>query len=174
MEALWNTVGNIKFADWLLIQCYMGWRPQEMGLLELKDVDLEKWCIIGGMKTEAGKHRTVPIHTRIRDLVKRNYDEAVSLGSDRLFNDPEAAKGGMRITYDKYAGRFNKVVAALHLRSEHRPHDPRTTFITMAKKAGVDEYVVKRLAGHKITDVTEAVYTIRDIEWLRAEIEKMP
>ena len=58
----------------------------------------------------------------------------------------------------------NKVVAALHLRSEHRPHDPRTTFITMAKKAGVDEYVVKRLAGHKITDVTEAVYTIRDIE----------
>ena len=34
----------------------------------------------------------------------------------------------------------------------------------MAKKAGVDEYVVKRLAGHKITDVTEAVYTIRDIE----------
>lgn len=61
-------------------------------------------------------------------------------------------------------GRFNKVVAALHLRSEHRPHDPRTTFITMAKKAGVDEYVVKRLAGHKITDVTEAVYTIRDIE----------
>lgn len=174
MEALWNTVGNIKFADWLLIQCYMGWRPQEMGLLELKDVDLEKWCITGGMKTEAGKHRTVPIHTRIRDLVKRNYDEAVSLGSDRLFNDPEAAKGGMRITYGKYAGRFNKVVAALHLRSEHRPHDPRTTFITMAKKAGVDEYVVKRLAGHKITDVTEAVYTIRDIEWLRAEIEKMP
>lgn len=80
----------------------------------------------------------------------------------------------MRITYDKYAGRFNKVVAALHLRSEHRPHDPRTTFITMAKKAGVDEYVVKRLAGHKITDVTEAVYTIRDIEWIRDEIEKMP
>ena len=44
----------------------------------------------------------------------------------------------------------------------------------MAKKAGVDEYVVKRLAGHKITDVTEAVYTIRDIEWLRDEIEKKP
>ena len=93
-----------------------------------------------------------------------DFDEEFYLGSDRLFNDPEATKGGMRITYDKYAGRFNKVVAALHLRSEHRPHDPRTTFITMAKKAGVDEYVVKRLAGHKITDVTEAVYTIRDIE----------
>lgn len=53
MKALWNAVGNVKFADWVLIQCYMGWRPQEMGLLELKDVDLEKWCITGGMKTDA-------------------------------------------------------------------------------------------------------------------------
>lgn len=174
MESLWNAVGNIKFADWILIQCYMGWRPQEMGLLELKDVDLEKWCITGGMKTDAGRRRTVPIHIRIRKLVKKNYDESVAVGSDRLFNDPESVKGGMKITYDKYAGRFDKVVSALKLRSEHRPHDPRTTFITMAKKAGVDEYVVKRLAGHKITDVTEAVYTIRDIEWLRDEIEKMP
>lgn len=174
MKALWNAVGNVKFADWVLIQCYMGWRPQEMGLLELKDVDLEKWCITGGMKTDAGRHRTVPIHTRIRELVKRNYNESIALGSDRLFNDPEATKGGMKITYDKYAGRFDKVVTALNLRSEHRPHDPRTTFITMAKKAGVDEYVVKRLAGHKITDVTEAVYTIRDVEWLRDEVEKMP
>lgn len=174
MEILWDNVGKVKFVDWVLIQCYMGWRPQEMGLLEIEDVDLEKWCITGGMKTDAGRNRTVPIHTRIRDLVKKNYDAAVALGSDRLINDPAAVKGGMKITYDKYAGRFDKIVAALNLRADHRPHDPRTTFITNAKKAGVDEYVVKRLAGHKITDVTEAVYTIRDIEWLRDEIEKMP
>lgn len=174
MDSLWKNIDNIKFTDWILIQCYMGWRPQEMGLLKLENVDLEKWCITGGMKTDAGRHRTVPIHTCIRELVKRNYDEAIVLGSDRLFNDPESPKGGMKITYDKYASRFDKVIASLQLRSEHRPHDPRTTFITMAKKAGVDEYVVKRLAGHKITDVTEAVYTIRDIEWLRDEIEKIP
>lgn len=174
MDSLWKNIDNIKFTDWILIQCYMGWRPQEMGLLRLEDVDPEKWCITGGMKTDAGRHRTVPIHTCIRELVKRNYDESIALGSDRLFNDPDSPKGGMKITYDKYASRFDKVVVSLQLRSEHRPHDPRTTFITMAKKAGVDEYVVKRLAGHKITDVTEAVYTIRDIEWLRDEIEKMP
>ena len=88
------------------------------------------------MKTDAGRHRTVPIHTCIRELVKRNYDEAIVLGSDRLFNDPESPKGGMKITYDKYASRFDKVIASLQLRSEHRPHDPRTTFITMAKKSG--------------------------------------
>ena len=80
----------------------------------------------------------------------------------------------MTITYDKYAGRFNKVIAALKLRDDHRPHDPRMTFITMAKKAEVDEYTIKKLVGHRITDITEAAYTDRDLEWLRAELEKIP
>lgn len=174
MQTLWDNLGVVRFVDWILIQCYMGWRPQELAILEIENVDLENWCITGGMKTAAGKHRIVPIHPRIRELVKKNYDYALELGSDRLFNDPDAVKGGMKITYDKYAGRFEKVIAALGLREDHRPHDPRTTFITMAKKAKVDEFVIKRLAGHKITDITEAVYTKRDIEWLRAELEKMP
>lgn len=174
MQKLWDSLGVIRFVDWILIQCYMGWRPQELAILEIKNVDLENWCITGGMKTDAGRHRIVPIHPRIRELVRKNYEQAIELGSDRLFNDPDAVKGGMKITYDKYAGRFDKVITALGMREDHRPHDPRTTFITMAKKAEVDEFVIKRLAGHKITDITEAVYTKRDIEWLRAEIEKIP
>lgn len=174
MNTLWENIDSFRFVDWILIQCYMGWRPQELALLEIGNVDLENWTITGGMKTEAGRSRTVPIHTRIKELVRKNYNRAIELGSDRLFNDPDAVKGGMKITYDKYAGRFAKVIAALNLREDHRPHDPRTTFITMAKKAEVDEYVIKLLAGHKITDITEAVYTKRDIEWLRTELEKMP
>ena len=38
-------------------------------------------------------------------------------------------------------------MAALGMREDHRPHDPRTTFITMAKRAGVDEYVIKLLVA---------------------------
>lgn len=174
MKILWDNVDKIRFVDWILIQCYMGWRPQELATLHLADVNLDEWYMVAGMKTDAGKNRMVPIHTKIQSLVKRNYDYAVSLGSDALFNDPTATKGGMKITYDKYAGRFDKVMAALKLNPEHRPHDPRMTFITMAKKAGIDPMVVKRLAGHRINDVTEAVYTVRDLEWLRSDIEKIP
>lgn len=174
MKILWDNVDTLRFVDWILIHCYMGWRPQELAKLELKNVHLDEQYIVGGMKTESGKNRTIPIHPRIKDLVQRNYDKAVELGSKYLFNDPEAVKGGMTITYDKYAGRFAKIMSALNLREDHRPHDPRTTFITMAKKAGVDEYVIKILAGHKITDITEGTYTKRDIEWLRAELKKMP
>lgn len=174
MQDLWDNVDTLRFVDWILIQCYMGWRPQELAKLEIENVNLDNQYITGGMKTSAGKNRVVPIHPRIKDLVQRNYNQAVELGSQYLFNDPLAVKGGMTITYDKYAGRFAKIMNALKFREDHRPHDPRKTFITMAKKADVDEYVIKRLIGHRITDITEGTYTERDIEWLRAELEKMP
>lgn len=174
MQTLWDNVDSLRFVDWILIQCYMGWRPQELAKLKLDDVHLDEGYITGGMKTDAGKNRIVPIHSRIFDLVKKNYDTSVELGSEYLFNDPSAVKGGITITYDKYAGRFAKIISALNLREDHRPHDPRKTFITMAKKAGVDEYVIKRLIGHRITDITEAAYTERDVDWLRKELKKIP
>ena len=174
MQALWDNVNTKRFVDWILIQCYMGWRPQKLSNLKIENVHLDGQYITGGMKTSAGKNRSVPIHPRIKALVQKNYNQAVELGSQYLLNDPLAVKGGMSITYDKYAGRFAKVMDALNFRQDHRPHDPRKTFITMAKKADVDEYVIKRLIGHHITDITENVYTERDMEWLRVELEKMP
>ena len=65
------------------------------------------------------------------------------------------------------------MISALKLNPAHRAHDGRNTFITAAKKAKIDEYTIKLIAGHNITDVTEKVYTQRDLEWLREEIEKI-
>jgi integrase len=56
---------------------------------------------------------------------------------------------------------------------EHRLHDGRKQFVTMAKMAGMDEYALKRIVGHTIDDLTERVYTDRSVEWLKAEIEKI-
>lgn len=46
-------------------------------------------------------------------------------------------------------------------------------FVTMAKKYSVDEYAIKYIVGHAINDITEKVYTKREIEWLKTEIEKI-
>ena len=54
MQTLWENVGKIRFVDWVLIQCYMGWRPQELAILELEDVHLEERYIVGGMKHRPG------------------------------------------------------------------------------------------------------------------------
>lgn len=64
MNKLWNNLYDVDYVDVLLIQCYSGWRPQELGLLKMENVDLENWVIVGGMKTDAGKDRVVPIHPK--------------------------------------------------------------------------------------------------------------
>lgn len=172
-DILWENIDKISFVDWILIQCYMGWRPQELAILRLDEVNMDNWYIQGGLKTDAGKQRIVPIHSRIKPLVQRNYELAISLGSEFLLNDPDSTRGKFEITYDKYAHRFERVIGALGLNPEHRPHDPRNTFVTMAKKAKIDEYAIKKIVGHTVRDITESAYTDRDIEWLREDIEKI-
>lgn len=122
------------------------------------------------MKTESGKNRIVHIHTKIRELVKNKYDEAIDINSKYLFNCLDST--GIRYTYAKYQDRFEKIINNLELDYNHRPYDPRKQFVTMAKKYNVDEYAIKYMAGHSISDVTEKTYTTRSIEWLRDELEK--
>ncbi len=112
IKKLWDHLYDTDYVDVILIQCYSGWRPQELGLIELKNVDLENWFFIGGMKTDAGKDRLVPIHPRIRDLVKHRYQEAINLGSDYLINctDTKTHRSSLKMTYDKYRHRFERLL----------------------------------------------------------------
>jgi len=176
VEMMWNKVFEMKYLDIILIQCYTGFRPQELGNIRLEDVNLKEWTIKGGMKTDAGKDRLVPIHEKIKGLVKTKYRVAEKLGSEYLFNvpmwnDPENVEL-MHLTYRRYNYLFKECMKELGL-TGFKPHDPRKTFVTMAKRKGVDEYAIKLIVGHAIKDITERVYTERDIEWLRDEINKI-
>lgn len=174
MDKIWENI-HLPYADLIIIQCYSGWRPQELGLIKIEDVDIINWTFRGGMKTDAGKNRIVPIHSKIRPLVKARYDEAISLGSDYLFNCADTAthRSNLKLTYDKYRHRFDKIRDQLELNPSHRAHDGRKHFITLCKKYNVDEYAIKYMVGHSITDITEKVYTDRSIDWLKSEIEKI-
>lgn len=167
LGCLWAHVNDIPYADIILIQCYMGWRPKELGLLRIEDVNLDKGFIVGGTKTQAGTMRTVPIHSRIRPLVIQRYNEALSLDSKYLFNCTDSGNGVL--TYAKYRVRFTNVMRQIGIEG-HRPHDPRKTFVTLCKLAGVDEYAIKHMVGHAIADITESVYTERSVDWLAEEL----
>ncbi|MDR1066204.1 MAG: tyrosine-type recombinase/integrase [Clostridiales bacterium] len=175
MKSLWAHAEDKIYVDVILIQCYSGWRPQELGLLELENIDLENWTFKGGMKTEAGTDRTIPIHSRIQPLVLRKYKEAEALPSKYLFNSVSSASNrkDIRFTYDRYQKGFTRIRDELKLNPAHRPHDGRTHFVTSAKKYGVDEYAIKYIVGHKISDITERVYTKREFDWLKEEMEKI-
>lgn len=174
MKTLWNHRYD-TYEDIVLIQCYSGLRPQELGLVEMKNVDLDNDIIVCGMKTEAGTNRIVPIHPLIKDLIVRRYQEAEAIGSDFLFNTLECrtSKSKWKLTYDKYRHRFDNIIKKYNMNPAHRAHDGRKQFITMAKKCKIDEYALKYIVGHKISDITEKVYTERDMEWLKEEMNKV-
>lgn len=176
MELLWSHVDDMLYVDVVLIQCYSGWRPQELGLIRLEDVNIKDWTYMGGMKTDAGIARIVPIHPRIRHLVERKYKDAIDRNSEYLINKVgkyNYTKNGLRLKYDNYRKRFINIRTKLGLNPEHKTHDPRVQFVTMAKKYKVDEYAIKYIVGHTISDVTEKIYTKRDIDWLHEEIQKI-
>lgn len=168
IQILWNNVENITGIDMVLIQCYSGWRPRELCSIKLSDVDLESWTFVGGMKTSAGTNRMVPIHSKIRKLVKYRFEQSSNFGIEYLFSD-----NGKPFRYDMYQKLFTNIKTELNLNSKHRPHDGRKHFVTTAKKYQVDEYAIKYIVGHKINDLTEKTYTQRDFEWLRTEMEKI-
>mgnify|MGYP002621775967 CR=1 FL=1 len=149
-------------AQMILIQCYTGFRPDELCCIEVSKVNMTDWVIIGGAKTKAGKNRMVPIHKNIRALIQEKYNQAIKAGSMYLFN-----ADGQRVVYHHYLMRFVEDF------KDHRPHDCRKHFVTIAKKSGVDEYAIKRIVGHAIKDITESIYTDRDISWMHEEIAKI-
>lgn len=174
MDKLWKSIEFVPFADMIVYGCYSGWRPSELIELKIADVDLENEFIRGGIKTTAGKNRLVPIHPLIKPIVEKYYNEAVSVGSEYLFNDISKKKG-IGLSYDQYLSRFNNVMELLKFRLEITPHYTRHTFITKAKsrQVNMNEYILKLIVGHEIGDLTEHTYTHRELEDLREEMLKI-
>ena len=172
MRILWRNKEN-EIASMILIQCYMGWRPQELCDILMENVNIEEWFIIGGMKTQAGEKRIVYVLPAIQGLVMKWYSKAKELNSKYLFNIPSRSGVVGHLTYSMYRQRFNTTIKALKISSEHRSHDCRKHFITMAKKVNMDEYAIKKIVGHAISDITEKIYTDRDPDWLYNEMYKL-
>lgn len=171
LSILWQHTDDM-IIRFVLIQSYSGWRPGELLDLSLENIDLEHQMMTGGNKTENGKNRTVPIHSKIRHLIEENYELAkkYSLKKIAVVDKSDRYIIPSVSTLDR---RLKASLNSIGITAEHRPHDGRVTFVTLAKKYSLDEYAIKRIVGHAIDDITEKVYTIRDIEWLRSEIEKI-
>ena len=53
---------------------YTGLRPTELLEIQTENVHLDEKYMVGGMKTEAGKDRIIPLNDKIIPLVKNRYD----------------------------------------------------------------------------------------------------
>lgn len=174
LNKLWQSIEFVPFTDMIIYACYSGWRPSELISIKIEDVDLVEDFIKGGIKTTAGKNRLVPIHPLVKPIVEKYYNEAISVNSKYLFNDITKKKG-IGLSYDQYLSRFNNAMELLKFRLEITPHYTRHTFITKAKSRSVNmnDNILKLIVGHEIGDLTEHVYTHRELEDLREEMLKI-
>lgn len=84
ITALWEAKDTIPFTDMVLIGIYSGWRPQELSILKVADIDLGTGTMTGGLKTDAGKNRVVPVHSVIKPLIENRIKEASAMKSEYL------------------------------------------------------------------------------------------
>lgn len=175
LKKMWNNLEKFDYIGYILFQCYSGLRPTELCLITLDNVHLDENYIVAGIKTEAGRDRIIPIHPKVKSIVEKEYKRAKEMRSPWLFNYLETRNrtGNPKLTYDRYRVIFVGILQELNLSTEHKPHDPRKTFITLAKKYKMDEYALKRIVGHYIDDITEAVYTERSLDWYIEEMQKI-
>lgn len=168
VSKLWSNSSEY-FTKGILLQCYTGLRPGELCEIRMENIFLDKNYFIAGFKTEAGTNRVIPIHPGIKPILTELYQYAKEKGSEYLMLNRKDTQLKPLI----YRGYFIEICKQLGLSDEHKCHDPRKFFVTEAKKYQLDEYAIKRIVGHAITDLTESVYTERGVEWLLSEISKI-
>ena len=110
---------DLPFVDTILIYCYSGFRINELAKMPLDDIDLENRTFTDGLKTKYSRGRTIPIHSKIYELVKNRYDRHfVSL----IYHD-----GTRNISEIKYRKHFDKASKICEITEKHTPHDCRHT-----------------------------------------------
>lgn len=162
IELLWKHIDDIEFIDTILIMIYSGFRIGELLELETKNIDLVNMTMTGGLKTEAGKNRLVPIHPKIFPLIEKRYNK----DNQYLIINFK----GKKMKYDNYyKEKFIPIMEQLNM--EHRPHNCRHTFATLLSNANANATAIKKMIGHESYATTEKIYTHKDIEELRKNVE---
>lgn len=160
IERLWNT--DSKAAKITLVLIYCGFRCSEFLKLENANIHLDERYLVGGIKTEAGRDRIIPIHKRVDPILREYYNP------DSKYFFPNGIGGEMR--YSQFISDYwNPYQEELGM--EHYTHDCRHTFSTKLEQIGVSELHRKLIIGHSLQDDVTALYTHVSTEQLIADID---
>lgn len=147
IRVLWDNVEN-PTARWVLILMYTGLRIGELLALTGDTIYLDEQYMIGGLKSDAGRNRVIPLHQAIIPLV----EEQLGRGN-RLMR----SKTGHKMSYVSALRDFKQLMVDLNL-GDHKPHDTRKTAVSMMHGAGIPIETIRIIVGHSGKGVTEAVY----------------
>lgn len=154
-----------KWANTVMILIYSGLRIGELLGMKKANVDIEQMLFKGGIKTDAGKNKVVPIHSKIQSYVLYWYN----LPGEYLIT-----KDGCRVRTNYYRDWiFYPMIEGTNIRPHLTPHCARHTFGTLLDRAGANTKAIQELIGHADYNTTANIYTHPEIEALRNAIEQI-
>lgn len=161
LDLLWKNKDDPD-VQMVLILIYTGMRPTELLKIENCNVHLEEKYMIGGIKTENGIERIIPIADKIMPIIKSLYNPEFKFLVTHSFGHPYTYQG-WRPFWDNAMDK---------LKMDHLPHDGRHTCGTRLDNAGININITKNILGHGGGDVT-TVYIHKNARQLIEAINKI-
>lgn len=161
IEYLWKHKDD-EMVRILLILIYTSMRIGELLLITKGDINFEDSYMVGGIKTEAGKNRVIPIHREILPLMKEQLGDEEHIVRKR---------SGVPMPYRTFYNNFVKFMEKLGW--EHKIHDTRKTGISLMHSSGIPMETVRIIAGHSGKGVTERIYIYKEPKELVEEVNKI-
>ena len=159
-----NTHPLSDWAKTVVMMCYCGTRPGEFLAIKKADVKMRsRFFMVRDSKTSAGQNRMVPISKKTLAY----FDHWLATPGKTLIADEE----GKPYTYKRFLNSFKKTMA--ETRCVHKPHECRHTCATWLDDKGANKLSIKRILGHASQDVTDGVYTHKDLRQLKKAIDML-
>lgn len=164
---------GVSYADYVLCACFLGFRPLGLFNLRKEDYDPESNTLVGGVKTEAGRRRIVPVSP----LIQPYLDRLLASDSEYIFPN----RHGEQMTPDNYRkDYFYQCLEDLGIQKKpdtgespkYTPYSCRHTFFTMMGRVAGQEKIKAELGGHTSYE-TSKHYQHPDLEDKRAIINAL-
>lgn len=136
-----QSVGKVPYADCILMICYTGFRITEFLSLNFFSYDAATNTLTGGIKTDAGKDRKVPVHSKIKPLL----DAWLARGGRTIICKDDGSPFTAKYFRENcFAPALEQIDGVRKL----SPHECRHTFASLLHSAGVDPVNIQKLMGH--------------------------
>ena len=170
LEALKANIGKVRYADYIVAQCYLGFRPSELLDLDIKSYSRISRSFTGGAKTDAGKNRTVTVSPKIQPIIDR-------LVANKISGKVFCSEDGSEMDIAEYREHFYEVLEKCGIenpvtevdgvkRHKYTPHSARHTFASLMKKVQGADKDKLALIGHTSTEMLRHYQDV-DIQSLR-------
>lgn len=133
VDALWKDYEKHRFTAYVLIMCYAGLRYGELSTIYLDNIHLEENYMIGGIKSDAGINREIPIHQRIKPLIEK----LIAVRKRKL----------LEMNEDNFYNAYWETIERAGLR-HLPPHTCRHYFFSRMTAEGVQGGIIAEVGGH--------------------------